>query len=91
MLQDAKFKDGRWEPPESVREGLWVPGSAINRIFRDMTNRFSGPRGFHEVQKEISHREHLPMKRAGAILAASARRASPEAKRRNPRLQNVKG
>jgi hypothetical protein len=31
------------------------------------------------------------MKRAGAILAASTRRASPAAKRKNPRLRRVKG
>jgi len=47
-------------------------------------------RGFKAVQTDIAHREHIPMKNAGAILAASSRRASPAAKRRNPRLNRVK-
>jgi hypothetical protein len=31
------------------------------------------------------------MERAGAILAASSRKASPAAKKKNPRLKRVKG
>jgi len=48
-------------------------------------------RGFKEVQKSISKKEGIPMKNAGAILASSARKASPAAKRKNPALKNVKG
>jgi hypothetical protein len=48
-------------------------------------------RGFKAVQKSISKKEGIPMKNAGAILASSARKASPEAKRKNPALKRVKG
>ena len=47
--------------------------------------------GFKSVQKSISKRAGVSMKRAGAILAASSRRASAGAKRRNPRLRRVRG
>jgi len=47
--------------------------------------------GFKAVQAGIAAREGIPAERAGAILAASTRRASPAAKRRNPRLKRVKG
>jgi hypothetical protein len=47
--------------------------------------------GFKAVQKSIARKEGVSMKAAGAILAASTRRASPAAKRANPRLKRVKG
>ncbi len=47
--------------------------------------------GFKAVQKRIAAKEGIPMERAGAILAASSRGASPAAKRSNPRLKRVKG
>jgi len=47
--------------------------------------------GFKAVQKSIARKEGVSMKTAGAILAASTRRASPAAKRANPRLKRVKG
>lgn len=48
-------------------------------------------RGFKEVQKEIAKKQGISMERAGAILAASARKASPEAVRKNPNLAKVTG
>lgn len=45
--------------------------------------------GFKAVQKKIAKK--YGMKRAGAILAASSRKASAKAKRKNPRLKRVKG
>jgi hypothetical protein len=45
--------------------------------------------GFKAVQNKIAKK--YGKKRAGAILAAATRRASPAAKRRNPRLNRVKG
>lgn len=48
-------------------------------------------RGFKAVQKEIAKKQGIPMERAGAILAAGARKASPAAKKANPRLKRVKG
>jgi hypothetical protein len=47
--------------------------------------------GFAAVQSSIERREGVSRKAAGAILAASSRRASKGAKRRNPRLKRVKG
>lgn len=47
--------------------------------------------GFKAVQKKISSQSGYGMERAGAILAASSRKASPAAKRANPRLKRVKG
>jgi len=47
--------------------------------------------GFEAVARKIARREGIPMENARAILAAATRRASPAAKRRNPRLKRVKG
>ena len=50
-----------------------------------------GPKhpGFKAVQKGIAKK--YGMKRAGAILAASTRKASAAAKKANPKLKRVKG
>ncbi len=48
-------------------------------------------RGFKAVQKEIAQKQGISMERAGAILAAGARKASPEAIRKNPRLKKISG
>lgn len=47
--------------------------------------------GFEAVARRIAKREGVPLERARAMLAASTRRASAAAKRRNPRLRRVKG
>lgn len=47
--------------------------------------------GFKAVQAKIASREGVSKDRAGAILAAASRRASPAAKAANPRLNRVKG
>ncbi len=46
--------------------------------------------GFKSVQKSIARKQGISMKSAGAILASSTRKASPAAKRANPRLKRVK-
>jgi hypothetical protein len=46
--------------------------------------------GFKAVQAKIARREGISQERAGAILAASTRRASSKAKKANPRLKRVK-
>ena len=46
---------------------------------------------FKAVASKIAAKEGVSKKRAGAILAASTRRASPAAKRKNPNLKKVKG
>jgi hypothetical protein len=47
--------------------------------------------GFKAVQASIAAKEGIPLKNAGAILAASSRNASAAAKKANPRLKRVKG
>jgi hypothetical protein len=46
---------------------------------------------FKSVQKKIAKKEGVSKDRAGAILAAATRKASPQAKRKNPNLKKVKG
>lgn len=46
---------------------------------------------FKSVQKKIAKSEGVSMDRAGAILAAGARKASPAAVRANPKLARVSG
>lgn len=45
--------------------------------------------GFATEQSKIARKEGIPMKNAGAILASSARKASPAAKKANPALKRV--
>ena len=47
--------------------------------------------GFKAAQKKIAKKQGIPMERAGAILAAGARKASKKAKRKNPNLKKVRG
>ena len=46
--------------------------------------------GFKAVQSNIASKEDVSKKAAGAILAASTRKASSSAKKANPRLKKVK-
>ncbi len=46
--------------------------------------------GFKVVQKKIEG-EGYGEKQAAAILASRTRKASPEAKKKNPKLKKVKG
>ena len=47
--------------------------------------------GFKAEQSKIAAKEGISQDRAGAILAAGARNASPAAKKANPRLNKVAG
>lgn len=47
--------------------------------------------GFETVQNRIAKKEGISKERAGAILAASTRRASSSAKAANPKLKKVSG
>lgn len=47
--------------------------------------------GFKAVQRKIAKKQGVGMERAGAILAASARKASAKAVKKNPRLKRVRG
>lgn len=46
--------------------------------------------GFKAAQKQIAKKQGVSSERAGAILAASTRKASPAAKKANPNLKKVK-
>lgn len=59
-------------------------------IFTPMAKSKKGM-GFASAQNSIARKEGVSKERAGAILAASTRRASPAAKRANPNLKKVKG
>ena len=47
--------------------------------------------GFAAVQKKIAAKQGVSMERAGAIVAAGARKASKKAVAANPRLKRVSG
>lgn len=47
--------------------------------------------GFKKAQASIAKKQGISKDRAGAILAAGARKASAAAKKANPRLKRVKG
>jgi hypothetical protein len=47
--------------------------------------------GFKKAQSQIAKKQGISKERAGAILAAGARKASAAAKRRNPNLKKVRG
>lgn len=47
--------------------------------------------GFAAIQNRISKREGVSKDAAGAILARATRHASASAKKKNPKLNKVKG
>jgi len=47
--------------------------------------------GFKKAASMIAKKQGISKDRAGAILAAGARKASPAAKKANPRLMRVTG
>lgn len=47
--------------------------------------------GFEGAARQVAAREGMPMDRARAVIAAGARKAGPAARKRNPRLNRVKG
>lgn len=84
----------RPDPPLSVRqrraEDLGkVPTSYRQRTAISMSERMT--RGFKKNAQRIASRQGIPYDRAAAILAASTRRASKAAIRKNPRLKRVTG
>lgn len=46
---------------------------------------------FKSVQSKIAKKDGVSKKAAGAILADASRKASPAAKKKNPKLNKVKG
>lgn len=47
--------------------------------------------GFEKVAQGIARKQGVPVDRAEAMLAAGTRRAGKAARKRNPRLNRVKG
>jgi hypothetical protein len=47
--------------------------------------------GFKAVAKKVAAKQGVSMERAGAIVAAGARKASPAAVKKNPALKKVSG
>lgn len=47
--------------------------------------------GFKETSERIADKENISEARAEAILASSTRKASKKARKKNPRLNRVKG
>ena len=47
--------------------------------------------GFKKVSARIAGEQGISQERADAILASSTRKASPAARKANPRLKRVKG
>jgi hypothetical protein len=47
--------------------------------------------GFKAAQSQIAKKQGISKERAGAILAAGARKASAAAKKKNPNLKKVRG
>ncbi len=47
--------------------------------------------GFASVQESISKREGISKDRAGAILASAGRKSSAKARKKNPRLNRIRG
>lgn len=60
-------------------------------IVSEVRMKTKAHRGFKVVQAEIAKKQGISMDSAGAILATSARKASPAAKAKNPRLKKVLG
>lgn len=54
-----------------------------------MVKKTSAHPGFESVAKKIAAKEGLSEDRASAILASQTRKASPAAKKKNPRLKRV--
>ena len=65
----------------------------------DLTGKKAGKRvaakkahpGFKAVQKKVAAKQGVSMERAGAIVAAGARKAGKKAVAANPRLKKVSG
>lgn len=84
----------RPEPVLSVRQRRLMETRPAEPTVRqktviEMSDRMV--RGFKRNAQRIAKKQGIPYDRAAAILAASTRRASAAARRKNPRLKRVKG
>jgi hypothetical protein len=69
-------------------KGEPVP-TARQKVAIELSDRMV--RGFKKNAQRIASKQGVPYDRAAAILAASTRKASPAARRKNPNLKRVKG
>jgi hypothetical protein len=76
-LSKADILIGRGVLPKNKMGGAYKKGGSAHP-------------GFKAVQSSIAKKQGVSKKAAGAILAASTRKASAAAKRDNPRLKKVK-
>jgi hypothetical protein len=74
----------------SPREKMKWAAAGWQRQSKSRVGGMTHP-GFHAVAESIAKREGEPIQNANAMLAASSRRASAQAKAYNPRLKKVKG
>lgn len=84
----------RADPPISVRQARLAQRSPNVVSMRqrgrvELSDRMT--RGFKNNATRIAKRQGIPYDRAAAILAATSRRAGAAARRKNPRLNKVKG
>jgi hypothetical protein len=79
----------REERTESRREA--DNGGSTVREGTEGREHSSAHPGFKAVQGKIAAERGVSRERAGAILGAATRHASPAAKAANPRLRRVKG
>ena len=89
-----KAKGGSLKPVDSSKNpGLSkLPAAVRNKMgYMKKGGASKAHPGFKAVQASIAKKQGVSKKAAGAILAASTRKASAAAKRANPRLKKVKG
>jgi hypothetical protein len=84
----------RAEPVLSVRQRRLAESKPAVKSVRqnsviEMSDRMM--RGFKKNAQRIANKQGISYDRAAAILAASTRRASAAARRKNPNLKKVKG
>lgn len=77
-----------FDPNELIRKKGKSSGEPTGREMLKERGADAHP-GFKTVEKKIGQRPGI--RDPGAVLAAATRRASPAAKRANPRLKRVKG
>lgn len=68
----------------------FVTQSYQKKVGKQVAAKKSHP-GFAAVQKKVAKKQGVSMERAGAIVAAGARKASKKAVAANPRLKRVSG
>lgn len=72
-----------------LMEARPTPQTVRQRTVIQLSDRMA--KGFKKVAQRIASKQGIPYDRAAAILAASSRRASPAAIRKNPKLKKVSG